>query len=154
MAHPRTDVPVLEQPGRHPLRLALIAVGILVCAGAGAVLFQPAPPPPVVSHAYAVPSAENRLQVEVLNGTRRPGAARVATRLLRQQGVDVVFFGNADRLVDSTQIVVRRGNPANAAAVRGALGAGRIVVARDTLRRVDVSVLLGQDFRPKLELHP
>jgi len=125
-----------------------------VCAGAGAVLFQPPRPEPVVSHAYAVPSSDHRIQVEVLNGSRRPGAARVATRVLRQQGLDVVFFGNADRLVDSTQILVRRGDPANGRAVRSTLGTGRVVVDPDTLRRVDVSVVLGQDFKPPLELHP
>ena len=154
MAHPRTDLPVLEQPGRHPLRLALIAAGILLCAGGGAVLFQPPRPEPVVSHAYAVPSPDHRVLVEVLNGTRRPGAARVATRLLRREGLDVVFFGNADRMVDSTQIFVRRGNPSSGRAVRAGLGVGRVVLAPDTLRRVDVSVMLGQDFKPKLELHP
>jgi hypothetical protein len=154
MAHPRTDIPVLEQPGRRHVRLALIVAGILVCAGAGAVLFQPPRPEPVVSHAYAVPSPDHRVQVEVVNGSRRPGAARVATRVLRQQGLDVVFFGNADRLVDSTQILVRRGDPTNGRTVRSALGTGRVVVDPDTLRRVDVSVVLGQDFKPPLELHP
>jgi hypothetical protein len=154
MAHPRTDLPVLEQPGRHHLRLALIAAGILVCAGGGAVLFQPPRPEQAVSHAYAVPSPNRRVLVEVLNGTRRPGAARVATRMLRQQGLDVVFFGNADRLVDSTQILVRRGDPSSGTAVRGRLGVGRVVLDRDTLRRVDVSVVLGQDFKPRLEVHP
>jgi len=56
--------------------------------------------------------------------------------------------------VDSTQILVRRGDPANGRAVRSALGTGRVVVDPDTLRRVDVSVVLGQDFKPPLELHP
>jgi LytR cell envelope-related transcriptional attenuator len=154
MAHPRTDLQVLEQPRRHHLRLALIGAALLVSAGAGAVLFQAPRPAPAVSHAYAVPSPDHRVQVEVLNGSRRPGAARGATRLLRQRGLDVVFFGNANRLVDSTQILVRRGDPANGRAVRAALGVGRVVVDPDTLRRVDVSVVLGQDFRPKLELHP
>jgi hypothetical protein len=68
--------------------------------------------------------------------------------------LDVVFFGNADRLVDSTQILVRRGDPMNGRAVHAALGTGRIIVDQDTVRRVDVTVLLGQDFRPRLGLHP
>jgi hypothetical protein len=74
--------------------------------------------------------------------------------MLRQQGLDVVFFGNAERLVDSTQILIRRGDSANGRAVRAGLGVGRVVLDGDTLRRVDVSVVLGQDFRPRLELHP
>ena len=50
-------------------------------------------------------------QVEVLNGTRRQGLARVATRVLREHGIDVVFFGNADSVTDSTRVAVRRGDP-------------------------------------------
>jgi hypothetical protein len=108
----------------------------------------------VEGHAYAIPSAKNRVVVEVLNGTRRPGFARVATRDLREQGLDVVFFGNAEGLVESTRVVVRRGDPGRGKDVADALGAGRVVVQRDTLRRVDVSVLLGDDYRPRLPLHP
>lgn len=94
------------------------------------------------------------MQVEVLNGTRRQGAARTATRMLRRHGLDVVFLGNADSLEDSTRVIVRRGNPDRARYVAAALGAGKVVVETDTFRRVDVSVILGEDFRPKLEVHP
>jgi hypothetical protein len=89
-----------------------------------------------------------------LNGTRRPGFARVATRVLREQGIDVVFFGNAESLVAATRVVVRRGDPGQGKAVADALGAGRVLIQPDTLRRVDVSVLLGDDYRPRLPLHP
>jgi LytR cell envelope-related transcriptional attenuator len=97
---------------------------------------------------------KGRVQIEVLNGTRRQGAARTATRILRRHGLDVVLLGNADSLVDSTRVIVRRGDPDRARYVAAALGAGKIVVETDTLRRVDVSVILGDDFRPRLELHP
>jgi hypothetical protein len=89
--------------------------------------------------------------VEVLNGTRRAGVARAATRMLRRRGLDVVFYGNADRATDSTQVIVRRGDPGRAQEVRQALGAGRVVVEPDSLRRVDISVILGPDFRPRVE---
>ncbi len=105
-------------------------------------------------HAYAIPSPERRITVEVLNGGRRPGAARVATRMLRRQGLDVVYFGNADEAAHSTRVIVRRGDPGRGRDVREALGVGRIVVEPDTLRRVDVSVILGQDFRPGGLVHP
>jgi hypothetical protein len=92
--------------------------------------------------------------VEVLNGTRRQGAARTATRMLRRRGLDVVFLGNADSLTESTRVVVRRGDPEQARYVAAALGGGMVMVETDTFRRVDVSVILGEDFRPRLELHP
>jgi hypothetical protein len=112
---------------------------------------RPAPRP---AQAFAVPSPSGRVIVEVLNGTGRQGAARTATRMLRRQGLDVVFLGNADSSAESTQVIVRRGDPGRARYVAQALGAGKVVVAPDTFRRVDVSVILGDDFRPRLEIHP
>ena len=109
---------------------------------------KPAPTSPVT------PRAPTRIVVEVLNGTRRQGAARTATRMLRRRGLDVVFLGNADSLTESTRVIVRRGDPQPARFVAAALGAGKVVVETDTLRRVDVSVVLGDDFSPKLPLHP
>jgi hypothetical protein len=67
--------------------------------------------------------------------------------MLRRRGLDVVSFGNADGAVDSTRVIVRRGDLGRGREVRSALGGGRIVVEPDTLRRVDVTVLLGADFR-------
>jgi LytR cell envelope-related transcriptional attenuator len=104
-------------------------------------------------HAYPIPSPGKRIRVEVLNGTRRPGFARTATRALRARGLDVVFFGTAPA-ADSTRIFVRRGDPGQGRQVAEALGAGRVVVQPDTLRRVDVSVVLGNDWRPRLPWHP
>lgn len=98
--------------------------------------------------------ARGRVMVEVLNGTRRQGAARTATRVLRRSGLDVVFLGNADSLVLSTRVVARRGDSVRARYVAAALGTGVVTIETDTFRRVDVSVILGEDFRPKLELHP
>ncbi len=92
--------------------------------------------------------------VEVLNGTARSGLARKGTRQLRGQGLDVVYFGGADTTVDSTRILLRRGSRDAAERVRTALGAGTIAVAPDSLRRVDVTVILGWDFHPAEESHP
>ena len=151
MAHSRAHSPILEQSRRHWRRIALIAGGVALVALA--VVFRPAAEQRP-RHAYAIPAPQGRVMIEVLNGTGRQGIARTATRMLRRQGLDVVFLGNADSLADSTQVIVRRGDPGRARYVVQALGAGRVVVEIDTLRRVDVSVILGNDFRPKPELHP
>jgi hypothetical protein len=119
--------------------------------GAGVRLLVPPPPPAPRAHAYPIPSPEHRVTVEVLNGTKRAGVARAATRMLRRRGLDVVFYGNAEATVDSTRVIVRRGDPGAARVVRQAIGAGRVVVEPDTLRRVDVSVILGPDFKAKVE---
>lgn len=110
------------------------------------------------SHAYAIPGADgDHLQVEVLNASGKAGLARTGTRVLRQVGIDVVFFGNAGGgvgMLDSTRIVVRRGAPGAGERVRQALGVGNVVVELDSTRLLDVSVFLGADFAPRLDFHP
>jgi hypothetical protein len=101
-----------------------------------------------------MPTPRERVTVEVLNGTQRQGAARTASRVLRRRGLDVVFLGNADSLSVWTQVVARRGDSVRAQYVAAALGAGAVRVQIDTFRRVDVTVILGEDFRPQLEIHP
>ena len=96
------------------------------------------------------------LTVEVLNGTERPGLAREGTRVLRAAGIDVVNVGTAidDAPLESTRIVVRRGTLGQGTPVRQALGVGRVSVALDSTRLLDVSVFLGSDFQPRLPFHP
>lgn len=120
----------------------------------GAALLVPKKREHVRGHAYAIPSPARRVTVEVLNGTTRSGIARSATRRLRRHGLDVVYFGNAEERVDSTRVVVRRGDPARGRIVREALGVGGVVVESDTLRRVDVSVFLGGDYQEVGQVHP
>lgn len=104
----------------------------------------------VEGHAFDIPPTDHPIVVEVLNGTKRDGLARLGTRRLRRQGFDVVYFGplgEGTEGVDSTQVLVRRGDPANGSRVRSALGVGAVQTRIDTLRRVDVTVILGPDFQ-------
>jgi hypothetical protein len=144
----------LELP-RHPILVALIAVAA-IGGTVAAVARRPRPATPSVEHAYPIPAPDHRIMVEVLNTTIRPGLARAATRALRRLGLDVVFFGNGDLpgRLDSTRVVARRGDRAAAERVARALGQGVVKVQADTLRRVDVSVLLGDDYRPPADGHP
>lgn len=152
MADSRSYGAILEQLGRRRLRLTLTAGVILLAAVSG--YLHLAKREPVMKRAIAIPPVQGRLVVEVLNGTRRQGVARTATRMLRSHGVDVVFLGNADSAESLTRVIVRRGDPDRARTVAGVLGAGKIVVESDTFRRVDVSVILGDDFRPRPGVHP
>lgn len=98
------------------------------------------------------------ITVEVLNASGRAGDARVGTRLLRHEGIDVVYFGNAGAsMLDSTRIIVRRGPAKVGEKVRAALGVGRVEIELDSSKLLDVSVLLGSDFVPprsSLDFHP
>jgi hypothetical protein len=152
MADSQSHPSVLEQSRRHWRGLALTA-GFVALAGGAGLLFRTGRGIDPQVQAVA-PPPKGRVQVEVLNGSRRQGAARTATRMLRSHGLDVVFLGNADSLVDSTRVIVRRGDSSRAGYIAEALGSGKVVVETDTFRRVDVTVILGEDFRPKLGLHP
>jgi hypothetical protein len=153
LAHPRTDRTLLEQSRRRLLRAGLIIL-LAAVLGAAVVYLTPAEPERIQGHAYPIPAPDHRITVEVLNASGRAGLARGATRLLRRRGLDVVFFGNADAAADSTRILVRQGDPGAGRDVRDALGVGRVMILPDTLRRVDVSVILGRDFRIRGDLHP
>ena len=100
----------------------------------------------------------DHVTVEVLNASGKPGLARTATHVLREAGVDVVYFGNAPTslgTLDSTRILVRRGAADIGERVRRALRAGTVVLQRDSTKLLDASVLLGADFTPpRSELHP
>jgi hypothetical protein len=108
----------------------------------------------VEGHAYDIPTGDSRLIVEVLNGSGRNGLARLGARRLRRHGIDVVLFGTADSMVDSTRVILRRGEQVRAARVHDALGVGRILEGRDSLRLVDVTVILGPDFKPDEDGRP
>ena len=98
-----------------------------------------------------------RIQVEVLNASGRASVARVGTRVLRHGGIDVVSFGNAPASVgvlDSTEIVIRRGPAVLGERIRRVLGVGRVFVRLDSTLLVDASVYLGKNFPAPLDFHP
>lgn len=121
--------------------------------GSGFLLRKDAAEKPA-KHAFAIPPVQGRVLIEVLNGTRRQGAARTATRMLRGRGLDVVFLGNADSAEGVTRVIVRRGDADRARYVVSILGTGLVAIEPDTFRRVDLTVVLGDDFRPRLGVHP
>jgi hypothetical protein len=109
----------------------------------------------VAGSELSIPGENLTIAVEVLNGTLVDGLARTVTGQLRRAGVDVVFFGSASQNdLDSTLILVRRGDSTVATPVYKALGAGRIVVEPDSLLLLDVTVLLGRDLAAARGISP
>jgi hypothetical protein len=135
-------------------RRALIAGGTLLFFILLLVLGRSLRRDRVEGHAFDIPAGGRGIVVEVLNGSGRSGLARLGVRRLRRLGFDVVYFGNAEPPADTTQVLLRRGDARNAERVRNALGVGRIVTRVDTLRRVDVTVILGPDFHPDEQGRP
>ncbi len=102
-----------------------------------------------------VPGEDLTIVVEVLNGTLVDGLARTVTGQLRRAGVDVVYFGSAsENDLDSTLILVRRGDSTVATPIHEVLGAGRIIVEPDSLLLLDITVLLGRDLASARGIRP
>ena len=105
--------------------------------------------------ARAVPGEQDSIRVEVLNASSAVGLARIATWRLREHGIDVVYFGSdTATALDSTQVLVRRGEEAAGERVRRALGLGAVRLAPEPARLVDVTVRLGLDARGTLVRDP
>jgi len=93
-----------------------------------------------------IQEADLRGRVEVLNATTRSGLAADATDRLRDAGFDVVHFGNAETVPDSSAVVDRIGDADIARAVADELGIDRIRTNVDSTLYLDVTVILGVDF--------
>lgn len=88
-----------------------------------------------------------RIKVEVLNATSVPGLARRAAMFLRDRGFDVVGTGTAADKRSTTLILDRSGHPDWATLLAKAIPA-KIEARPDSTRYLDVTVLLGDDWRP------
>jgi hypothetical protein len=89
-----------------------------------------------------------RIRVQVLNTTKTRGLARRATRLLRDQGFDVVEMGTTSPTIDTTLVLDRSAHPEWSAAVAKVLKPSRMLSRPDSSRYLDVTVLLGRTWRP------
>ena len=96
------------------------------------------------------PPESRRVLVEVLNPGKHVGVARSATLRLRQQGLDVVYFGNLTDSVlarrDRNLIYVRRGDTTGVGRVVAAIGDAEILDRADATRLVDLTVIPGRSF--------
>ena len=90
-----------------------------------------------------------RIKVEVLNATKVRGLARRATMYLRDRGFDVVAAGTSSEQLSQTLILDRSNHPQWAALAARAFNA-RVESRPDSSRYLDVTVLVGSDWRPPL----
>lgn len=133
-----------------PGRWILLA---LVLAGAGFFAWQRYGSRAVSSFS-SVPAAPEtlvpagvRIKVEILNATTVRGLARKATFYLRDRGFDVVAVGTSREQRATTLVLDRSGHPQWAALAAKAFNA-KVESRPDTSRYLDVTVLIGSDWRP------
>jgi hypothetical protein len=141
---------ILERARRGRL-LVLALIGLGLAGGGLATWWRARHAAPAAAAARPVPGEQGHIVVEVFNTTRAVGLARVAARVLREAGIDVVYFGSDTGVaLDSTRVLLRRGSPEAAARVVRALGVGVVGPRPDSGRLVDVTVRLGRDFTAHL----
>ena len=93
--------------------------------------------------------AGERILVRVVNATKTNRLARRATLLLRDYGYDVVDFDyDPVNLRSATVIEVNTGKSELGERLQRILGVGRLEAHPDTLRYVDLTVFLGDDWTP------
>ena len=88
-----------------------------------------------------------RIKVEVLNATTTKGLARKATSYLRDRGFDVVEVGTSRQQLAKTLVLDRSNHSDWARLVAAAFGAA-VQEKPDSLKFLDVTVLVGADWRP------
>jgi hypothetical protein len=90
------------------------------------------------------------IQLDVLNGSGTPRLGQRFTDYLRARGFDVVEMGNyKESGVEFTRVIDRAGDLAAARQVAEALGVpkGRVVQQIDKNAYLDVSVVIGKDYK-------
>jgi hypothetical protein len=128
--------------------VAVVTVVLVVGAFAGSALAQWWQTP--IASSLIPRAAEvvrERVRVEVLNGGQRDGMARVATGELRDDGFDVVYFGNGSPQ-DSSVVLARTDRVEFAREVADALGIRTVLAEPDSNLYLDVTVVLGQEWTP------
>lgn len=91
---------------------------------------------------------DERLDVIVLNGTKRNRLAYSVSQYLRNKGIDVLYYGNADTLYAQTLIIDRKDSVSlsNAKKVARYIK-GKLMYVPDTDNLASVYVILGSDYR-------
>ena len=144
---------------RYRVVVALLLLFVLLGAGAFAVRARRdgfLPSVAVKSDSTMHAPTGVRVRVEVINTTHTRGLARRATRVLRDQGFDVVSVGTGGPTIDSTLVLDRSGHQVWAASIARLLGPKARAESRpDSSRYLDITVLLGTAWRPPAEpLYP
>jgi hypothetical protein len=97
-----------------------------------------------VREPLAVP--DSRVRIQVLNGSRKTGLARLATDKLRDAGYDVVSLGNARAAASQSLVIDRVGKREIAERIAKVLEITRVETRVDTALYLEATVILGSDW--------
>jgi hypothetical protein len=89
-----------------------------------------------------------RVRVRVINTTGTRGLARRASNLVRDLGYDVVDYDSESTKLATTTILVHTGHDDWARRLARGVSAESIAVDADSSRYVDLTLLIGSDWKP------
>lgn len=88
------------------------------------------------------------ITVEVLNGTSRSGLANSVAEKLKEEGYNVTKIGNYKTTTNiATSIISRTDDEDVAKEIKNFLNAGKVKTEKDSDSKVDVTVILGSDYK-------
>jgi len=156
LAAPPGGVDAARRRRHRRVTLLLLALALAAAASVrarfhrGAPLLPGAADPAITARPARVVSDTVRIKVEVVNATATRGLGRLATAWLRDKGFDVVstITAPAQDRRDSSLVLDRSGHPAWAALAAAAVGGARVEARPDSLRFLDLTVLIGRSWRP------
>ncbi len=91
---------------------------------------------------------DEKLDVVVLNGTKRNKLAYTVSQYLKSKGIDVIYYGNADSIYSHTLIIDRRDSINLSYAKRVArFIKGKIMYMPDPDNIAPVFIILGNDYK-------
>ncbi len=168
---PLPNEPSSRNAGRFRRRAAVGGLALIVMLGALGGWYQfglkrsletsssaraPTGVPAIVADTLARAPSGVRVRVRVVNGTDVRGLARRATLVLRDLGYDVVDFdGDAKAHRERTVILSHTKHNDWAQRIQRAMSASAIEASADSAHYVDLTVLLGSDWKaPTQPLRP
>ncbi len=101
--------------------------------------------------ALSVEMFDDIVVVEVWNATERKGLAKNLQLYLRQFGIDAVRWGNYGSYKRYTTIIDRQGDVDLAYRIAKVVGCSEVRTEIDRTRLVDLSIVIGDDFKENYE---
>jgi len=90
---------------------------------------------------------EPQCQIEVLNGTGKPGLAMETAVVLRRMGIDVLIVGDAEHYGYKQSLLIdRKGNPGLLKKLSHLTGCRRILTQIQERPLIDATLIIGDDI--------
>jgi len=90
---------------------------------------------------------KSEIAIEVLNGTSRSGLASSVAEKLKKEGYNVTKIGNYKTTTNISTSIINRRDGEYAKQVKEFLGVGKVKTEKEEASKVDVTVILGNDYK-------